>query len=170
MTIKYNLTKKEYIDFSVYNSNHSKSDSITICFTIVLILILNLKNIIQENNFNLINILIKLVLEGVILIVIFWIGNNFINKIYISNRLKESKKNYFIGPQSVKLEEDYIETTFIGRIEKIEYKYLHAIKITNQHIYIYDSAISGTIVPISAFESEEQVNTFIKTIKERSDL
>ena len=85
-------------------------------------------------------------------------------------RLKEGKNNSFTGSQTVKLADDYIETVTPTRLTQIQCSAVERIACGKNLSYIYIGALEAIIIPLSAFEDEEQKKQFFSLLSEKTGL
>ena len=90
--------------------------------------------------------------------------------------IKELQKTFgkrlivFIGQQTVKLTEDYIEDSSQTITSYIQYSSVEQVCFGHGLFYIYLGAVKVIIIPISAFKDEEEKNYFFDIIGQKTKL
>jgi hypothetical protein len=172
MKIKYNLTKDDFMSFNMYHLENSATTK-KILFR-------------QQYILPIIYLIMPFILVRVTVVpLIFWLipslaafvlwikfyPRYFMNftKRNIENMLKEGKNQNLFGPVSVSLEEEGIwEISNLGE-SKARWSSIEKIEETKTHIFIYLSALSAAIIPLSAFSNATEKNEFLRILNSNWD-
>ena len=182
MTINFEVTEKDYINF---NLHHMKTLKFTKIFNILfhLVALLLAYRIVS-------NVPSFAVLEGFAAYIIFfiflallWIAFYFLFSYILFKELttvfmrqsikallKKGTYNDFIGYQTLILHEDFLESANEHTNSQIKYSYIDKIYFDYGCLFIYLGAIKAIIVPAAAFSSDAQRQEFLALLKEKTNL
>lgn len=87
----------------------------------------------------------------------------------VMQRFSEGQNKDLLAENDMTVNEKEIIRVTDYKTTNIKWKTINKIEITKKHIFIFDSAISAIIIPMTAFESESNKKEFVDTIKEYFD-
>ena len=169
MTIEYNVSEQDYLNFNLFHLNNSKQMKNTklalkygtVILCLVLLLVLFWGQIAAQ------------IAGGVVIII--WIAVfskfwDYLAKQTVKKQINEGKANDFIGPQKLTLKDDCIEEVSINSTTTVQYTAVERIEYGYECIFVYVGAIAAYIIPNSAFTDTEQRNKFTSILKEKTGI
>ena len=165
MTISYNLTRDDKLQFVLYYLKHSpscrKSRGRYIAFIFLVSLIVS---IIQLRDSNLPTIVVSMIIFGLLTFVVAPIYYDWMAKRRINIMLKEDKNASFLTPTTLNIEQDglYIDQDKV--IATIKWNGIEKIDTTASHIFLYTSAANAITIPNAAFESVAEREKFLDMV------
>ncbi|MCL2638604.1 MAG: YcxB family protein [Oscillospiraceae bacterium] len=171
---KFKVTEKDYLDFNIFhyenNPINKKSTKIIyiVTFTIFAAIVANLV-LTAEPEDTLFALIFGIVSLGVAIPVVLLIQKPFNKLFYRFNIyiLKKSGKLPFDTDNSLKFaDDDYTEVT-PDTESKIKYSKIEKVLVSENAVYIFTSAMQAHIIPLSAFENEQQKEQFCAFINQK---
>ena len=180
MTVHYEVTEQDYVNFCLYHINASKSGKRLsmvmyriIPFVFFLIPLVRL----LSNLSNLSEVLVPLlgsffiaVIGALAFLVSVKLTRTPLIRLSAKMQLKDGKSNDFIGPQTITLHEDCIEDTNAQMATRINYSSIEKLCIGYDCLFIYIGALKGIIMPLRSFADMAQKNEFIHRLKQKTGL
>ncbi len=77
----------------------------------------------------------------------------------------EDKNRDLFSNRTLRIDEEKIVCLSEYKETSTKWKAVNKIDFSNKHIFIYESAISAVIIPLSAFNSKGEEEKFIEKIK-----
>lgn len=175
MVINYNVSEKDYINFNIFNTVHSKFHKLfkLILSSIILLDFLNpysrvdVSAEISRWYIYAIEVIFALLLF-LILVVICEILIRFLTKIITKTNLKAGKRNDFIGPQTLTMHDEYMEESNRSYLFRIEYPAVERIFCAYNCFFIYIGANLAVIVPLPSFPDDSQKQEFISFLEQKT--
>ena len=168
-----NLTEQDYIDYNVFHllkSPYGMKQVIPLRIGIALIMLVGVFITMALGSFTLGSFIQSIPL--IVLLFVFEIGFNKFIKWCIKDNIKRLKKagKMAYTPKSVTefFDDRFTETTDDN---KTEHKYSAVERVSvikGKIVYIHVNNIMSYLLPVSAFESEKQLDEFIKFIKTKN--
>lgn len=81
--------------------------------------------------------------------------------------ITEDENKGFLGSQTLEMDDESITVTNEHSCKKMKWSLFNKIICTDEYIYIYDSSVSAVIIPASAFENIDDMNSFYKNVEEK---
>jgi len=170
MNFEYQLNKEDLIDFNVFHITYSKSArrSLFLQRYILSLSFLVLPFFLRQFT----NIPLVYWLAVFILLYVYWVAfypkrlNKLVSK-KISKMLAEGKNNSVVGAHNLTISEDGIVDRSEQTEAKTQYSTIENIVEDKKHIFIYVSANSAHIIPITIFENVDQKNEFLAFLRQR---
>lgn len=172
MTLKFSVTKRQYVDFNVYHFQHSKQAKrgvriVQLVPGIVFLLLFAYLGYIRGGQ-------TAVLFYGMgVLIAALWMV--FIPKYYArslrrnaTKMVDEGRGNDFLGPQQLTLGEERMEWVSNTTSSYAAYSAIERIGAGYGCYFIYIGAIKAFIVPFSAFEDKAQEKRFLELLFQKS--
>lgn len=167
MEIKYELTKDDFLEFNLYHAENSKTVKKTLNIQRYIISIIFIFAAIVMSSY--LDIPYSFTIPFYLVVFLIWVL--FYPKYFkwhikrnVSKMLDEGKNKGIIGEQSLSISnEGIISISEVGEM-KNNWSSVEKIVKTDKIILIYISSISAYIIPIKAFNNEEEVNSFISYV------
>jgi len=169
---KFTLTENDYIEFNIFHSRNSpmvkKFTRFIYIFTFAIIALalgVNLAGIEED-------LILMLVVTGSVLVLLggllFLLKKlTFFDKAILKlqmNLMKGNGKLPFSEQNFLQFEDDcFIENT-VDTETKTKYSKIERIAVSEKAIYLYLTAMTANIIPVSVFESEQQKEEFLAFI------
>lgn len=168
MKISYKLTEQDYIDFNIYHMNTSETLKKSILIQRLIGPLLFLIGIFVVNKISDIPLWYW---SGIFIITgLLWfifypkrIEKRFRKQVL--KMLSEGQNKDLFTESTLSVNEDGIIHLNSYKEINIKWNTVNRIEITAHHIFIYDSAISAIIIPLSAFSTKDEEEKFIELIK-----
>jgi len=176
---KFTLTEDDYIEFNRFHTRHSpigkktrKLSYIIISVAVLLGLGVGLTDTEPENLAH------NLIVSAIVCVFIFGLAFLFIkvglfDKAIIKWQIKFMKKGGklpFEKDNLLRFEEDYFLIETENSETKQKYQTIENILVSPYAIYLYFGSVQGYILPLRAFESEQQKEEFITFINQKGNL
>ena len=179
MTIHYEVTEQDYVNFCLYHINNSKSGKRLnmvmyriipfVFFLIPLVRLLsNLANL-SEVLIPLLGSFIIAAVGALAFLLSIRLTRTPIFKLFAKMQLKEGKSNDFIGKQTITLHDDCIEDANAHMSTRINYSSVEKLCIGYDCLFIYIGAVKGIILPLRSFTDMAQKNDFMHLLKQKSN-
>ena len=177
MTIHYEVTVQDYVNFNLYHLEISKSGKIIRMLMILLPLSLFvmpfLRLISRRGNADeMLGHVIAVIIVAAVSSLTFYL---FLRLTYTplikwqaKMQLKDGKANDFIGEQVLTLHDDYIEGTNAQMTSRINYSAIEKICYGYDCYFIYIGAVKAIIVPHRCFTDSPQRDAFIANLKQKT--
>lgn len=167
MEIKYELTKDDIIDFNLYHSENSKTIKRSLNIQRYIISVIFVFAAIVMSSY--LDIPYSFTIPFFLVVSLIWIFYypkffKWLIKRNVSKMLDEGKNKAIIGEQRLSISNEGIIAISEAGEMKSNWSLVEKIGKTKKNIYIYISSISAYIIPIKAFNNEEEVNNFISTV------
>jgi hypothetical protein len=168
MRIDFDLTKEDYIAFSVHHMKNSPTikKSLFIQRYILSLIFIAFAFIMA----NITEVPLKFWILAYIAIYIVWVI--YYPKYFMSSTVKrirkminEGKNNGIFGPYSLTLTEDGIEESNQSGESRVTWGSIEKMEESEEHIFIYTSVINAYVVPVRAFADDEQRKEFTRLIR-----
>lgn len=167
MKIDFELTKQDYLDFNMFHLGHSSTikRSVFMQRYIVSIMYLIMPFVLAQISE------IPFIFWGIpsLIVYISWIVfypkylKWHVNKT-ISKMINEGKNAMLLGNHSITLTENgLVETSHLSET-KTNWEVIEEVLETEKHIFIYNSAVSAYIIPVSAFKDTNEKEAFMNTL------
>lgn len=174
MTLHYDVSEKDYINFNLYDINHKIHGKIIklLCCVGVPVIFLRFDILYLIQNVENIEWLFPIVL--VVISLLFVVGLHFLYtflfKFLIKLALKSGKHNDFIGNQTLVLQDNCIEDINESMSSRITYSLVERICFDKKSncFYIYIGAIKALVLPESSFADKNQKLEFFSTLKQKT--
>ena len=175
MELNYNVTKQDYVNFNIYHLNHSIIGKV---FDVLLFLVfpawIFIINIVDAIEIKDTSERVGYIVSGVIIALLFAFVFRLVKKILfpamIKLQLKSGKKNDFIGPQTLILQDEYMEDINPHISSKLPYQTIEKICYGYGCLYLYLGSVKGLIIPISEFIDDNQRIGFLNLLKKKAGL
>ena len=164
MTFEFDITMKDYVDFNKYHMRNSKAQK-RLYFFLMLVIFCCYGYTFRHNIFSLI---ISITIFSVLILISYTLFDKFLLPVFIKASINEGKSNDFIGPQILQFEEDCIRETTVSITSQFQYMAIEKLGYFKGSFYVYIGAIKAFIVPVSAFENDEQIRAFLTFIYEKT--
>ena len=180
MTIHYDVTEHDYINFNLYHLKTSKSGKMLhmfvyriaplIFFIIPILRIITLRANAEEIPPRIIISFFVAVLGAVLYYVSLKLAYIPMLKWLAKAQLKDGNSNDFIGPQTITLHDDYVEDTNTHMTTRINYSAVEKICCGYNCLFIYIGAVKGIIVPLRSFANTAEKDEFVHLMKQKTGL
>lgn len=172
MKLKYLLTEKDYVDYNIDHMYNSPS--------------IRKSLFVQRYIIPVLFLLIPFCVDGLFSISwrywMIWFAIVFIQWIIffpglvrrtsrkrIGKMLREGINTDFLGERTLDLQEDAIYERGISSESKKSWDAVEKVIEGKKHIYIYVSAITAFIVPLTAFADDDEKNQFLSMINRKTE-
>lgn len=168
MRIDYDLTREDYLAYSIHHMEHSKSIKRSLFIQRYLLsLIFFVFPFIMANATE---VPLAFWLAAYTIIYILWViyyPRYFVRstKKRITKMINEGKNENLFGAYSIALTEDGVEQTSKTGESSVTWGGIERIDETKDHIFIYLSSVSAYVIPIRAFDNEEQKKEFMRILR-----
>ena len=182
MTIHYEVTVQDYINFNLYHMETSKSGKRLhiLMFRVapLLFILISFARFItlrqRINAGEISTYLTGLIVITVMGVLVYFLFLKLIYtpsiKWYVKLALKDGKSNDFIGPQTITLHDDYIEDTNAHMTTRINYSSVEKLCRGYNCLFIYIGAVKGIIIPLRSFSDSIQKEKFATILKQKTGL
>lgn len=167
--ISCDLTKQDYVDFNLFHLAHSKTGkkALFIQRYIISIIFLIAPFVLQ----NVLDTPFWYLVGGFVLAYILWVifyPRRFKRNVakQVEKMIDEGKNVSLIGNNDIIIDEEGIERINDKSQTKNDWASVESIEQSDDHIFIYVSAISAHIVPKRAFEDKAGESQFVKQVEE----
>lgn len=166
MTIEYDVTEQDYLNFNLYHAGHSrysKNQTFMLRYGAALLMLLAFF-VLYRGSMLAVAIGIVFVIMWIVLFPKYYEG---LIKRSVKKMISEGKNNDFIGHQRLTLKDDCIEEATRDSTSATKYSAVEKLCYGYDCIYVYIGALKAFIIPVTAFTDEAQRNEFINTLKEK---
>ncbi len=174
MTLNYNLTEEDYIDFNLFHYNNSpkmkKQNTRQLVAIPVLFFILGTLYVVFTKPDSILAPLIICILGTVVWVLAYPFFVKRELKKQVVTLMKEGKKDELVGEYTLTINEDGIHEKNHARSVKSDYDIIEKISMDDKHLYIYNGPMSAFMVPHTAFKSTEEEDETVAYIKEMAGL
>ena len=163
MMISYKLTEQDFIDFNVYHMNNSKTMK---------------KTVLMQRLFGPLSFIIGIFVAYKITDIPLWYWSicfaiaavlwfalypkmleRRIRK-QVKKMLSEGQNKILLSDTTLTVNEEGIKCTTEYNETNTKFSAINKVEITNKHIFVYNNAVSAIIIPLSAFETQNEVDKF----------
>jgi hypothetical protein len=166
MDLKYQLTEEDYINFNLFHMKNSETIMKSVrnqriftpvfylVFSVVFSFLLDIPFLVSFTPFFILSVLW----------VLFYPKYLFGRAIRHTKKLvKEGRNENILGEHHMVLsDEGIVDKTSKGET-KVTWSGINELKENDQYIYLYNSAVSGYILPKREFENVEEIRRYINT-------
>jgi hypothetical protein len=166
MDLKYNLTEEDYINFNLYHMKNSETIMKSVrnqriftpvfylLFSVVFSMLMDIPFLVSFTPFFILSILW----------VLFYPKYLFGRAIRHTKKLiKEGRNESILGQHQMVLnDEGIVDKTTKGET-KVSWSGINELKENDQYFYLYNSALSGYILPKREFENVEEIRNYLNT-------
>lgn len=176
MTINYEVTEKDYIDFNMYhmkNSKEFKVGKIILFGLLLLVFAFSLWRGLQNRPDEILGhtvFIITFIIFVVVPVLIVWLPFRPLAKWSVKLQLKGGRYNDFIGEQKMTLHDDYIEDANARIVSQIKYTTIEKICYNRDCFYIYIGAVKACLVPARYFSDKAEIKAFVALLKQKTGL
>lgn len=177
MTLKFNLSKEDYINYNLYYIKTSKQNRRVFItnkylFPIIWLIIAFVFSIFIPDSM-LVNLITWLI--GTVLWLTFWPKSYYRrSRNYITKQINDGNTESLLGNKTITLNEETIDYSSENEVlsSNASYKYSSVEKIGIDYncIFIFVSSVSAIIIPLSAFENNEQKDNFLNIVSGKSGI
>lgn len=167
ITLNYELTHEDYIEFNVYHVAHSeimRRSLILIRFGVPILLVfipfLLAKLTVIPFRYWMITLSIAALIH-------IWSYPKYADKTLrkkISKMLKEGKSKSLLGQMKMTISENGIWNVYAHTESKSSWDVVERIVVTTKYVYIYIGSVAAYIVPFRAFSVAEEKSQFIDAL------
>jgi hypothetical protein len=164
MDLKYNLTEEDYINFNLFHMKNSETIMKSVrnqriftpvfylLFSVVFSMLMDIPFLVSFTPFFILSILW----------VLFYPKYLFGRAIRHTKKLiKEGRNESILGQHQMVLnEEGIVDKTTKGET-KVSWSGINELKENDQYFYLYNSALSGYILPKREFENVEEIRNYL---------
>jgi hypothetical protein len=166
MDLKYNLTEEDYINFNLFHMKNSptimKSVRNQRIFTPVFYLLFSVVFSYMMDIPFLVSFIPFLILS--ILWVLFYPKYLFGRAVRHTKRLiKEGRNESLLGEHHMVMNDEGIVDSNAKGVTKVAWSGINDLKENDQYIFLYNSAVSGYILPKREFKNVEEIRIYLKT-------
>lgn len=174
MTIEYNVSEQDFVNFNLFHAKHSKQaknakllsvyGGAALCFFMLVFVLVVMRG------YDTVSVCVYGAIIAILWVIFFPKYYEFRVKKILAKHISEGKNNDFLGHQKLTLQEDCMEK--ISDSSTIHIKYTAIEKIAHDYdcVFVYVGAIQAFIIPFSAFPDAEQKSRFIEEIRKKSGL
>ena len=178
MTINYDVSENDYINFNMYSYEQSglmkKTNILTVIGSLLILFFairIGLRNPNVYDTTSASNIIASIIV-GIVLSLLFIFTTKLtfkpITKWGIKTQLRDGKLNDFIGPQTVTLHNDFIEDGNVHMTTQIKYSAVEKICCAYGCLFIYIGATKALIIPLRCFADAGQRRDFAVLLKQKT--
>ena len=175
MTLHYEVTEKQYIDFNLFHYKNTKIWKFVnvLRFISFIPLIRGTLILVLSNNLEFSERITAFVLGlfvSMFLVCLTFFLFDYIARWSVKVYLKSGKHNDFIGEQTLILSDIGIEEKNSFGSSQTYYSAVEKICHSNDFFLIYIGAIKAIIIPITAFPDDKLQEVFVSLIKQKTGL
>jgi len=166
MTLRFNVTENDYLQFNIFHNKHSPTVRRTLLLLRFLLPVMLISFTFLSGRLSTINLI------SIAIISVIWFCVTpalFLCSIKRSVRrlMKEGKCNEFVGERTVIFSEASIRLEAETRTVETSFSAVERIVSDDERFYIYIGAISAYIIPFSAFATKAEKAEFEAFINAR---
>lgn len=169
MKISYKNNLQDIIDLNIYNANNSSvtKKSFRIALFVIPLLFMGYSVFfsLKEGRISPFFTVLALVLSALWIIFYPGIFRWRVAQV-VTKRVKEGQSNNLFCDTNLTLDEEGItkESEFIN--SKVSWSSIEKVAVTNKHIFIFINYANAFAIPLSAFSSKEEKDSFTKLVHE----
>jgi len=168
MKLSYTVSEDDYIQYSIFHYENSKTGRAQRkIFLVLLIAGLFGLDYLMNGRISLTPITTLTIFCGIW----FTFGKKLYRKFLaflVKQQLSEGKRNEFTGCRTLELLAGTIRMVGEQRTVEVPYESVERLANDDERQYVYIGAISAYIIPFSAFADKEEKQKFLRTLKEKS--
>ena len=177
MTIHYDVTEKDYINFNLYHWKTSKSGRRLNAFMMLLPLFmfgamvwmtLRRAAVSEEIAAALAGHIIVAAIMALVLFLLIKLTFRPAIRLQARMQLRDGKANDFIGEQTITLHDEHFEDGNMYMMSRISYSAVEKIGCTQDYLFVYIGAIKAIIIPKRCFASAAEREDFLALLRQKT--
>jgi len=173
MKIDYTVTEKDFVHFNLYHVKNSKWGKWLFAPPFLLAIVIIIHFLFRDNGFGILHTIIFIAMFAILMGILFMLMNPLFDwcmKWLVKMELKRGKHNDFIGPQTLTLQDEFLEDGNSHMTSQIKYSSIEKICCDYDCFFIYIGAIKAILVPLACFTDDVQKQAFLDLLKQKTGL